>query len=619
MKKKLFTLFTFLVCLCSGAWGDTTYEYYYNGTATINTSSFFSGTSFSTDAYTSSLTFSTTAGTVTASKVAKMNSSGYVDFTTTANSTVTIVMMSKAKTASGKANTVKLDSNTSADFGDTETAVVISDPIVFENVAAGSHRIVRGGQECGLVYVKVVQEAMTAPAITTQPASNTVLPLNGTTTLTIEATPSSGSCTYNWYVCDKDGVISGVSLGTSASYVVPTSATASAATLYYCCVVGDGGSNTTPSDVAKIQVLSRAAKQTWDFTTIDEEDIKYNESFWTRKSSGVYNHGFTKATDGTLQDNYGNDLLNGIKVRRDAGDAQVYVYTGRGINHQGTESKPGIWKIPVVNGKYYKITYTSQTDGKTIGYTVGGDATYVCGDLTATITTRFTNNANFTVKATSNGTLTLTNKGGDDANCCTIVKIEEVTSVSKTISAAGWATYCSPYALDFTSSIAHLDGAYIITGNSGASLTLSDAITTTVPANTGLLLKGNGAVTIPVVASGAYDTTGNKLVGVTADTKFDQNTIYVLMNEAAGVGFYKNGNAEQFTVGANTAYLPVGFGDGYARSFFSFDEEETTGIEGIANSQKLTANGEFFDLQGRRVAQPTKGLYIVNGKKVVIK
>ena len=46
-------------------------------------------------------------------------------------------------------------------------------------------------------------------------------------------------------------------------------------------------------------------------------------------------------------------------------------------------------------------------------------------------------------------------------------------------------------------------------------------------------------------------------------------------------------------------------------------EALTTGIEEIVNSK--LSNGKYFDLQGRRVSQPTKGLYIINGKKIAIK
>ena len=44
-----------------------------------------------------------------------------------------------------------------------------------------------------------------------------------------------------------------------------------------------------------------------------------------------------------------------------------------------------------------------------------------------------------------------------------------------------------------------------------------------------------------------------------------------------------------------------------------------TGINEVINSQKATANGQYYNLQGQRVEKAAKGLYIVNGKKVVIK
>ena len=46
---------------------------------------------------------------------------------------------------------------------------------------------------------------------------------------------------------------------------------------------------------------------------------------------------------------------------------------------------------------------------------------------------------------------------------------------------------------------------------------------------------------------------------------------------------------------------------------------DATGIANVAKSQELTANSQYFNLAGQRVAQPTQGLYIVNGKKVIVK
>jgi hypothetical protein len=88
---------------------------------------------------------------------------------------------------------------------------------------------------------------------------------------------------------------------------------------------------------------------------------------------------------------------------------------------------------------------------------------------------------------------------------------------------------------------------------------------------------------------------------------------FVLNNGTAGIGFYKL--SESGTIDANKAYLTY---DGKAgtRAFFGLDE--TTDVNEVRVKME-DERGEYYDLQGRRVAQPTKGLYIMNGKKVFIK
>jgi hypothetical protein len=73
------------------------------------------------------------------------------------------------------------------------------------------------------------------------------------------------------------------------------------------------------------------------------------------------------------------------------------------------------------------------------------------------------------------------------------------------------------------------------------------------------------------------------------------------------------------TLAANKAYLEIPAGAGArALSIVFDDEQETTAIESVA-PKAVAKDNIYYDLQGRRVAQPTRGLYIVNGKKVVIK
>ena len=87
---------------------------------------------------------------------------------------------------------------------------------------------------------------------------------------------------------------------------------------------------------------------------------------------------------------------------------------------------------------------------------------------------------------------------------------------------------------------------------------------------------------------------------------------YVLNKGEQGVVFFKL--KDTGSIGANKAYLT--YSGSLARGFFGLDE--TTDVNEVRVKME-DERGEYYDLQGRRVAQPTKGLYIVNGKKVFIK
>ena len=153
------------------------------------------------------------------------------------------------------------------------------------------------------------------------------------------------------------------------------------------------------------------------------------------------------------------------------------------------------------------------------------------------------------------------------------------STVSKNITDAGWATYCSPYALDFSTSGLT---AYIVTGATGNVLTLTQV--TSVPANTGVLLEGAADdYDISVVASSSTDVTANKLKGVTGAFSLGAGEGYVLLNGGKGVGFYSNPN-EAFTVGANTAYLVM---DNSAREAYFFDG--LTEINQVENGEVKSA------------------------------
>ena len=188
-----------------------------------------------------------------------------------------------------------------------------------------------------------------------------------------------------------------------------------------------------------------------------------------------------------------------------------------------------------------------------------------------------------------------------------------LTSPTVTINAlAGYATFGYPVALDLTGIEAYTAAV------SGDKVVLSSVKGKKIPAGTGIILEGSGDVTIPLTTDATDDITGNELLVSDGTVTGDESTIYVLANGSNGVGFFLVEDGSAITAGK--AYLKVqNSAAAKARQFIGFgDDNETTGIQTVANSQQSAANS-YYDLQGRRVAQPTKGLYIVNGKKVIIK
>ena len=208
---------------------------------------------------------------------------------------------------------------------------------------------------------------------------------------------------------------------------------------------------------------------------------------------------------------------------------------------------------------------------------------------------------------TSTATITVT--GGASGKVLDLVYIVKTGEVA-TITSAGWSTLFTPYALDF-SGVAGLT-AYTATCD-GTTVTLTPV--ENVPANTGVVLKGAANdYNIPVIASSS--TAQGDLKGSATDAKaYDEsyNYYYLAMNGA-------NAQFKKLTSGsiaAGKAYLQLDKATPARELSVSF-EEDVTAISSVELSQDKMQN-EFFDLQGRRVAQPTKGLYIVNGKKIIIK
>ena len=211
---------------------------------------------------------------------------------------------------------------------------------------------------------------------------------------------------------------------------------------------------------------------------------------------------------------------------------------------------------------------------------------------------------------------TITVTGGVNGKVLDLVYIVKIGE-PVTITAAGYATYVPSYDLNFSAT--SIEAYKVKVSEKGkATLTKVD----NVPAGTPVLLYKDGGATenIPVM-TGAAAVTDNDLVagtGAAVATTDGGYTNMILNNVGGNIGFYF---AAGQTVAANRAYLHFAASlapEASSRMVMVFGEE-TTGISDttrLNNKEKIT---NIYNLSGQRVAQPTKGLYIVNGKKVIIK
>lgn len=198
-------------------------------------------------------------------------------------------------------------------------------------------------------------------------------------------------------------------------------------------------------------------------------------------------------------------------------------------------------------------------------------------------------------------------------------------SKSVTITTAKYATYCSDEGLDFSGTGAKVFKAKV----TGSSVKLTEITGGIVPANTGVMVYKDVATTenlsVPVTLTDVT-VTDNELVGITVETEVpwtaDGKYNYILQKQTGDETpkFYK---ATGKKLVANRAYLSTTYDVASGRGLdivFEGEEEEgdVTGVASVAKPQ--ATNKHCYDLQGRQVMQPTqKGLYIVNGKKYVVK
>ena len=210
-----------------------------------------------------------------------------------------------------------------------------------------------------------------------------------------------------------------------------------------------------------------------------------------------------------------------------------------------------------------------------------------------------------------------TSSGGNIAGqTFSFYKKVEAETITVTIKDAGYATFANAKAVDFSAA----EGLTVMTAQYNKTTDKIDYTEVTskkVPAGEAVVLKGAaGTYTGNVIAS-ADELVNNGLKVNLTENVDATGKEYCLANKNGVVGFYKV--ATTTYVKAGKAYLEIErTGSTGAKDFYAIDDE-TDGIRQIENGQLAIDNAEIYNLSGQRVNKAQKGIYIVNGKKVVVK
>ena len=186
----------------------------------------------------------------------------------------------------------------------------------------------------------------------------------------------------------------------------------------------------------------------------------------------------------------------------------------------------------------------------------------------------------------------------------------DAPTITAEITDAGYATFSSLFEVEIPEGVT----AYYASNSDGATVTMTSIDGGVIPAGTGVVLKGDeGSYTMTVSNIGATLQGKNLLKANLADREPSEAEYYTL---AAGPVFRKSTGG---ILAAGKAYLVIPAAPSSEEPEARVITMKFDGATAISELKTEAADDAIYNLSGARVSKPTKGLYIQNGKKLIVK
>lgn len=344
----------------------------------------------------------------------------------------------------------------------------------------------------------------------------------------------------------------------------------------------------------------------YETNKIDDNRKQFNWTFAVNEDNTVKTINYTKTTINNVAYYSEGENIEGLTIINSGNSA---VRSSNSASAYAKDADVVFTTLPAGKYKLTSVVYKGSSSNATFSYKAGEKVIFT---HTATIINSDTKTSEeFTLNESTPISLV---KGGNDKQGIDFIYIQRTGDATETVlvSDAGYATYATKYNIVVPDN----NDVKVMTvkvNEDKATITLNDvAAGTVIPAKTGILVKAPAGNCNFVVTSDKGDAlTTNDLKAATADKDSDGSTYFALTKIGDKVGFALVENG--VVIPAGKAYLEVP--GKTAAKFFGLDGEAT----GINSVKTAKADGAYYTLEGVKTTKPVKGLYIHNGKKIVVK